>query len=108
MTLNEYQELARTTTIYPDIFRMIYPALGLASEAGEVAGKVKKMIRDDNCVLTPERKADIVKECGDVLWYLSAVVGDMDMTLEEIARINLEKLLSRQERGVIGGSGDNR
>jgi len=104
MTFNEYQEFAKTTAIYPEQYKVVYPALGLAGEAGEVTEKVKKMLRDGT---VPDKK-EIAKELGDVLWYISALAGDFGISLEEIAQMNYEKLKSRQERNVISGSGDNR
>ena len=89
MTFNEYQKLAKSTAIYPDGYRMVYPTLGLTGEAGEVAEKVKK-------------------ELGDVLWYLSAIASDLNISLEDIAQTNVEKLKSRLKRDKIKGSGDNR
>ena len=87
---------------------MTYPALGLCGEAGEVAEKVKKTIRDDGGVLSDQRREALARELGDVLWYLSQLATEADLDLETIAEDNLEKLLSRQERGVLRGSGDNR
>jgi len=103
MRFNEYQEEAKKTAIYPEQYKVVYPALGLAGEAGEVAEKVKKHIRDG--VLNVE---DLKKELGDVLWYVSALAADLDLDLDDVAAANLEKLRSRRARGVIVGSGDNR
>ena len=86
----------------------IYPALALAEEAGEVAGKYAKAIRDEEGVLSEERKAAIVKELGDVMWFVAELATCLDVKLEDIAQKNLAKLASRKERGVIHGSGDNR
>jgi len=111
-TLNEYQADMSTTAIYK--LKVIYPALGLANEAGEVGGKIKKLIRDDNVSfdgdfqLTDKQRADIAAELGDVLWYVAALGRDLGISLNQIAVMNLEKLFSRMERGTIGGSGDNR
>lgn len=107
MSLNEYQEAALETAMYPEEFKIIYPALGIAGEAGEVADKVKKVIRDYGS-FTAERKREIVKEIGDVLWSCAVLANDLGYTLEEVGIMNIEKLKSRKERGVIGGSGDNR
>lgn len=107
MTLNEYQQAALETAVYPEEFRIIYPTLGMAGEAGEVADKVKKVIRDYGS-FTSERKREIVKEIGDVLWYCATLANDLGYSLEEVGIMNIEKLKSRKERGVIGGSGDNR
>lgn len=106
-TLNEYQSKALETAIYPEVYRTIYPALGLAGEAGEVADKVKKVLRDNNCIFTEEKKNEIAKELGDVLWYIATLSNDSD-TLQDIAQMNYNKLHSRQERGMIHGNGDNR
>ena len=103
MRFNEYQEEASKTAIYPEQYKVVYPALGLAGEAGEVAEKVKKHIRDG--VLNVD---DLKKELGDVLWYLAAIASDLGLNLDDVADSNLKKLRSRKERGVISGSGDNR
>lgn len=108
MTLNEYQEAALETSVYPEQYRIIYPALGMNGEAGEVADKVKKVIRDCNCRMTDEKKREIAMEAGDVLWYVATLAHDLGYTLDEIGEMNKSKLKSRQERGMIGGSGDNR
>jgi NTP pyrophosphatase (non-canonical NTP hydrolase) len=109
MELSEYQSLSRRTATYPRAGEdMTYPALGLCGEAGEVAEKVKKTLRDDGGVLTDERREALSRELGDVLWYLSQLATEADLDLETIAEENLDKLLSRQERGVLRGSGDDR
>lgn len=106
MTLNEYQEKALETAVYP--LAIIYPALGMCGEAGEVADKVKKVIRDNNQDFTEEKKTEIAKEIGDVLWYCATLARDLGFSLESIAQMNYDKLKSRQVRGKLGGSGDNR
>lgn len=106
MELNEYQQKALETAIYPA--PIIYPALGMCGEAGEVADKVKKILRDNNSEFTKEKKAEIAKEIGDVLWYCATLSNDLGYCLDEIAEINYQKLHSRQLRGKLGGSGDNR
>lgn len=108
MTLNEYQQKALETANYPEQYKILYPALGLTGEAGEVSDKVKKVIRDENGIFTDEKKLEIAKELGDVLWYVATFSRDIGYTLEDIAKMNYEKLKSRQERNVISGSGDNR
>lgn len=108
MTLNEYQQAALETANYPQEYNIIYPALGMNGEAGEVADKVKKVIRDNNMEFTDDRKHEIAKEIGDVLWYCAALAHDIGYTLEEIGEMNNAKLRSRKARGVISGSGDNR
>lgn len=108
MTLNEYQKAALETAVYPKEYKIIYPALGITEEAGECSGKVKKNIRDNNCVFTDEKKSEIAKEIGDVLWYCATLAHDIGYTLEDVGNINVEKLRSRKERNKLGGSGDNR
>lgn len=108
MTFKQYSEAARATAIYDDASRIIYPALGLVSEAGEVAGKLKKIIRDRNGEFSEEDVKALVSEIGDVLWYCSTFLEDIGSSLEEAAKVNVDKLKSRAERGVLGGSGDNR
>jgi NTP pyrophosphatase (non-canonical NTP hydrolase) len=108
MELSEYQRLSRRTAQYPRAAWLAYPALGLAGEAGEVAEHAKKAIRDDNGEVTPERRLAMTKELGDVLWYVAQIASELELDLDEIAQTNLEKLLSRQSRGVLSGSGDDR
>jgi len=101
MTFDKYQRMAQSTAIYPDKFKVYYPALGLAGEAGEVANKVKKIMRDS-------KEYDIAGEVGDVLWYAAALCSDLGLSLGDVAAKNLNKLNSRKTRGVLSGSGDNR
>lgn len=109
MLISEYQHLSRRTATYPDAGdNIVYPTLGLAGEAGEVAEKVKKLLRDDGGVMSDERRAALAGELGDVLWYVAQVATEAELDLQEIAQGNLDKLLSRQERGVLSGSGDER
>ncbi len=108
MTLNQYQDEAAKTAIYPKESRIIYPTLGLTGEAGEVADKVKKVIRDSNQEFTDQKREELMKELGDVMWYCAALARDLGYTLEEVAQTNIDKLRSRQERNIISGSGDNR
>ena len=109
MLLSEYQTLSRRTATYPDAGEnLVYPTLGLAGEAGEVAEKVKKLLRDDAGVLSEERRAALAGALGDVLWYVAQVATEADLDLAEIAQANLDKLLSRQQRGMLSGSGDQR
>jgi NTP pyrophosphatase (non-canonical NTP hydrolase) len=109
MEFSEYQRLSRRTATYPHVGEdMTYPALGLCGEAGEVAEKVKKTIRDDGGVLSDERREALARELGDVLWYTAQLATEAGLELEAIAEDNLEKLLSRQRRGVLRGSGDDR
>lgn len=109
MNFKEYQEKARSTAIYPDKgYNYVYPVLGLTGEAGEVAEKVKKIIRDQGGLLTIKNKEDVCKELGDVLWYVANVAAEFKLTLDEIAEANIAKLFSRKERGKLQGSGDDR
>jgi NTP pyrophosphatase (non-canonical NTP hydrolase) len=109
MLISEYQELSRRTATYPGAGdNIVYPTLGLAGEAGEVAEKVKKLLRDDDGVMNDERREALAGELGDVLWYVAQVATEAGLDLEEIAQGNLDKLLSRQRRGVLSGSGDSR
>src|SRR5215207_8633499 len=87
---------------------IVYPTLGLANEAGEVAGKIKKIFRDKGGVIGPADREALKHELGDVLWYLTQICTELDLTLEEVAAANLEKLFSRQARGQIRGEGDDR
>ena len=107
-TLNEYQQRALETAVYPKDKKIIYPTLGLTGEAGEVADKVKKVIRDNNQEFDDDRRQAIALEVSDVLWYVATLANDLGYTLQEIAEMNYAKLKSRQERGKIGGSGDER
>jgi len=108
MQLSEYQRLSRRTAAYPRDAWLAYPSLGLAGEAGEVAEHAKKAIRDDRGTVTDERRLAMAKELGDVLWYVAQLASELGLELEDIARANLEKLSSRQQRGVLSGSGDER
>ncbi|AER26139.1 MazG-like nucleotide pyrophosphohydrolase [Mycobacterium phage Skinny] len=113
-TFSSYQTATGTTAIYPgaadpeSIMGLSYAAMGLANEAGEVLGKVKKIIRDNDGVITAEHRENIAKELGDTLWYLAQVATQIDYPLSLIAQENLDKLADRAERGVLQGSGDNR
>lgn len=107
-TLNEYQEFASKTAIFPEGCGLSYCALGLNGEAGEVAEKIKKMLRDDDGKLSEEKRGEVKKELGDVMWYLSQMCRLCDTTMEEVAQMNIDKLYSRMERGKLKGSGDNR
>lgn len=108
MDINEYQHKARETAKYPNEHGITYCALGLTGEAGEVADKIKKIIRDKEGKFTEKDRAEIAKELGDVLWYIANLSFEMNLSLEYVARQNIMKLSSRAQRGVIGGSGDNR
>ena len=108
MQLSDYQRQSRRTAEYPRNAWLVYPALGLAGEAGEVAEHAKKAIRDDGGAVSEERKAAMSKELGDVLWYIAQLATELGLDLDRIAEQNLAKLLSRQQRGVLSGSGDDR
>lgn len=108
MQFSQYQQQTKSTAIYPAIgHRVTYPALGLANEAGEVLGKIKKVFRDKDGNFD-SAKDDISKELGDVLWYIAQVANELDINLDDVAQANIDKLFSRKERGVLQGSGDNR
>jgi len=112
MTLDEYQAQARSTAIYPEEARVLYPTLKLAGEAGEVAEKLGKLMRDEGLLpgdsLDDTQRDALAKEIGDVLWYVANLAADLGLSLEAIGRTNLDKLASRRHRGVLGGSGDER
>jgi len=109
MDFREYQEKSKRTAIYPDVGNnWIYPTLGLCSESGEVAGKIKKIIRDNGGIINDQSRVEIKKELGDVLWYLAQLSTELGFSLEEVADKNIEKLYSRLDREKIQGSGDNR
>ncbi len=109
MELNDYQVRSRRTAIYPNLGdNPIYPTLGLAGESGEVADKVKKIIRDKSGVFDDIAKESIKLELGDVLWYVAQLSAELGFDLEQVAESNLKKLSSRKERGMIEGSGDIR
>ena len=109
MNLNEYQSKSRVTALYPNVgHNPIYPTLGLAGEAGEVADKVKKVIRDNGGIFDKPSIEAIKLELGDVLWYVAQLSTELGIELDEVAEANIAKLSSRSIRGNIGGSGDNR
>ena len=106
---NTYQtESRKTWNVIPMNHSIVYPTLGLVNEAGEVAGKIKKIFRDRNGQITEEDREALKQELGDVLWYLAQICTELDLSLEEVAEANLVKLFSRLERGKIRGDGDNR
>ena len=102
-----YQQEALKSAIFPEEYKIIYPALGLAGETGEVVEKVKKLLRGD-VKLDDAYRDMLIKELGDVLWYMAALANDLDTDLEEVAKINLVKLKDRQGRNKIQGNGDSR
>ena len=109
-TFYDYEEEAMNHAVYDE--DIIYPALGLVSEAGEVADKIKKAMRDEGLEIPLDLDADqrraIAKELGDVLWYITALAGDLGYALEDIATMNIDKLRDRKDRDIIHGSGDER
>jgi NTP pyrophosphatase (non-canonical NTP hydrolase) len=109
LSVNDYQTAALQTAFYPNQGNnLIYPVLGVCGESGEVAEKVKKLIRDGDGTLTDPDREKIALELSDVCWYVAVLAYELDYTMEEIMQMNLDKLASRAERGVIAGSGDNR
>lgn len=109
MTFNEYQKKMSPLAIYPGIgHNFIYPTLGLVGEAGEVAEKIKKILRDKNNQIDEYDRAEIKKELGDVLWYLQQLSTEIGLEFEDVAQTNVTKLLSRLERNQLHGNGDNR
>jgi NTP pyrophosphatase (non-canonical NTP hydrolase) len=111
MTFNNFQTNASRTAFYPRAFKnqgLYYTALGLVGEAGEIANKVKKIMRDNNGNLEELAKADIFDELGDVLWYCASLADELGVNLEDVAKLNLIKLEDRMNRGKIQGSGDKR
>jgi len=108
MKLNEYQDLATVTAVYGAGIKIIYPLMGMLGECGEVANKYQKVMRDKEGVLSGDDKKSIIKELGDILWFFSALATDLGVSLEDIAKLNIEKLNDRKKRNVISGSGDDR
>ena len=104
MNFNDYQNCTGVTAIYDDKDKINYPMIGLCSEVGEVADKIKKNMRDGNTY----SKEDIAKELGDCLWYIAALCRDLDINMEDVAEANLEKLRNRMKQNTISGSGDDR
>ena len=121
MELNEYQRLALRTAVYPKEIGLIYVALKLAGEAGEVSEKIGKAFRNESLRVAPsldgntveilgayEIRDELLKEVGDVLWYCAAISSELGSSLEEVAQRNIDKLASRSMRNVLIGEGDNR
>jgi NTP pyrophosphatase (non-canonical NTP hydrolase) len=110
MTLDEYQKRALQTAVFnDDEFKdTAHWVFGITGEAGEIAEKMKKIIRDKDGIINKADKQELVKEVGDVLWYLAVFAKQLNVSFEEIGRVNLDKLQSRKDRDVIKGSGDNR
>jgi NTP pyrophosphatase (non-canonical NTP hydrolase) len=108
ITMNGYHTEAMKNKVYGYGSEVNYPILGLLGEAGELANKYKKVIRDDNGILSMDKREALIDELGDVLWYATALADDLGISLGEVAQRNYKKLKSRRERGVLKGSGDNR
>lgn len=120
LTLTHYQVRSRETAFYPGrelgpdepssnrMLALAYVGLGLAGESGEVAEKIKKIIRDSSGVIRAEQRTAVAKELGDVLWYVAQVATEFGLSLGDVGEANLEKLADRKARGVLGGSGDER
>lgn len=111
INFDEYQFKASQTAIYPGrggLIGTLYCALGLTNEAGEVAGKIKKILRDENCQISELKRAELASELGDVLWYLTQLANELGLNLQDVASQNLAKLQDRAARGVLNGSGDKR
>jgi NTP pyrophosphatase (non-canonical NTP hydrolase) len=112
-TFEQYDAFVKSMKAYPEKFAIIYPALGLSGEAGEIAEKVKKWIRDDgndatSSQISDERRHALLMELGDPLWYITSLAADLGFALQDVVDANEKKLTSRKERGVLQGSGDNR
>jgi NTP pyrophosphatase (non-canonical NTP hydrolase) len=108
MQLNNYQKKALSTNINHGNLVFFDRMFGLVGEAGELADKVKKWIRDDQADMAKLDKDDFIAELGDVLWYVATLADEIGFSLEEVAQYNVKKLASRQKRGKLGGAGDNR
>lgn len=108
MNFNEYQRECLKTAVYPKNYKIIYPALGLCGESGEVAEKTKKLIRDKNGKVDDDFLTLIKKELGDVMWYIASLCSDLELSLDDVAIHNIKKLTDRKERGVLQGNGDTR
>jgi NTP pyrophosphatase (non-canonical NTP hydrolase) len=108
MNFSQYQQQTEKTAIYDPSIAVTYTTMGLASEAGEVAGKIKKVFRDNFGNFTEKNIHDISSELGDVLWYVARLAASLNIDLQDVAEKNISKLQSRDTRGVISGSGDNR
>ncbi len=108
MNFESYQKAARATAVYPENMKVVYPALGLAGECGEVCEKIKKVYRDKNGLFDEETKEAIQKELGDVMWYMAALAGDLGIDLHVMAQMNIAKLQKRALKNQIHGEGDTR
>lgn len=108
MTFDEYQQQALISRKYPRESGILYCGLGLNGEAGEVAEKLKKIMRDKDNVFSDTDRIEIGKEISDCLWYCAALADELGLTLDQVAQMNIDKLSKRLKEGKIGGSGDNR
>ena len=108
LSFDEFQTNVLSTCIYPKEIGLMYTTLGLAGEAGEIANKVKKVLRDDKGVLSDDKRLAIIDELGDVLFYVGALASELGVSLEDVAKSNNLKLASRKARGTLQGSGDKR
>lgn len=110
MTFDEYQKQAITTNLArkDQIQELLQQVLGIGDEAGEVLAIFKKWIRDNDANIELLDKKNLAKELGDILWYIAVIADDLDISFDDIAAMNIEKLRSRKERGTLSGSGDNR
>lgn len=109
MNFEEYQKKSRKTALYPNKGNnFVYTTLGLVGESGEIAEKIKKVFRDEDGTITDEKRIELEKELGDVLWYLAQMATELKLSFNNIAEKNIEKLYSRKERGKLHGDGDNR
>ena len=108
MLMDAYQRRARKTVVYPREQKIIYPALGLAGETGEVCEKIKKYLRGDYTLSNEEKIDELEMEIGDVLWYLANLASDLHLSLDIIAAKNINKVRDRLERDVLQGDGDDR
>lgn len=110
MTLDEFQDGAFSTAVYPNpltVSGLVYTALGLG-EVGEFQNQVKKVLRDDDGILTYDRRLQLIKELGDILWYVAVAAVELDIHLSDVGQMTLAKLQSRKERGTLHGSGEDR
>lgn len=106
---DDYQKQCKKTAVYPKIGKsFVYPLIGLQGEVGEVSEKIKKLFRDDKGKLTEEKKIEIAKELGDVMWYVAQLSTELNLKLSNVVKMNIEKLSSRKERNMLHGGGDNR
>ena len=111
--MNEYQDKAKKYDLFNatgnyNTVAFVEKVLGLAGEAGETADKIKKILRDKDGAIDEHDKLEVVKELGDVLWYIASIARYLDVSLEEVAKLNLEKLEGRHQRNLLHGEGDNR